>query len=230
MNKLQQIIWTASKKARQKRAEIFRQSFSLDSTTRILDIGSETGENINLVLSGTGVLPENVYIADIDLVAVTEGNKKFGFHPVLLDQAGILPFEDDYFDIVYCSSVIEHVAVSKGDVWEFVLEKNFDQIAWERQKLLAKEIQRVGRQYFVQTPARSFPVESHTWLPFFSVLPHHLQIKLMRQTNKFWIKEAIPDFKLLDEKQMKKLFPDAEIFFEKKFGLVKSIMAIKSLR
>lgn len=230
MNKLREIVWSASKKARAKRADIFRRNFHLDKTTRILDIGSENGENIKQVLSGTEVVPENVFIADIDAGALKSGRHRFGFQTVLLDESGVLPFAENYFDIVYCSSVIEHVTVEKERVWEIVSETDFQQAAWENQKLLAREIRRVGRQYFVQTPARNFPIESHTWLPFFAFLPRPFQIKAMLQTNKFWIKQALPDFNLLDGVQIAELFPDAEILFEKKFGLVKSIMAIKSLR
>ena len=60
MNKLRQIIRAASGRAREKRAETFRRRFHLDETTRVLDIGSENGENINLVLRGTKVKPENL--------------------------------------------------------------------------------------------------------------------------------------------------------------------------
>lgn len=230
MSKIKEIIWSASRKIRLKRAEMFRRNFNFDETTKILDIGSESGENIHLVLNGTNVLPQNVFIADIDGEAINRGNEKFGFQPVLLYELDKLPFANEFFDIVYCSSVIEHVTVPKEKVWEIVSEKEFRETAWEKQKMLAEEINRVGRQFFVQTPARSFPVESHIWLPFFGFLSRPIQIKIMLLTNKFWIKEAIPDFNLLNEKQMAELFPGAEIVFEKKFGLVKSIMAIKRSR
>jgi hypothetical protein len=120
--------------------------------------------------------------------------------------------------------------MQKEEVWEIVSESEFQQAAWQKQKLLAKEIRRVGQQFFVQIPAKSFPIESHTWLPFFAYLPRPLLLKVMRVTNKFWIKPALPDFNLLSIEQLTELFPEAEIIFEKKFGMVKSIMAIKSLR
>ena len=228
MNILKKLVWSASRKARQKRADIFRQSFKLDEETKILDLGSEGGDNIHLVLSGTKVFPQNVFIADIEEAPIKSGNERFKFQPVLLNESIELPFEDGFFDIVYCSSVIEHVTIQKEKVWETVSETEFCKEAWENQKKLAKEIKRVGRKYFVQTPARGFPIESHTWFPFFYLLPRSIQIKTMSLTNKFWIKQAIPDFNLLDKKQMAELFPEADIVFEKKFGLVKSIMAIKS--
>lgn len=227
MNKLREMIWAASRRARQKRAAFFRERFELTETTRLLDIGSENGENINLVLDGTKIKPESIFIADISQSAINQGRDKFGFQTILLDESGKLPLADKSFDIVYCSSVIEHVTVAKEAVWEIKSSEEFQRRAWANQQKFAHEIRRVGRGYFVQTPARSFLIESHTWLPFFSFLPRPVLLKAMRLSNRFWIKQAMPDFNLLDAKQMAKLFPDAAIIFEKKFGLVKSIMAIK---
>jgi SAM-dependent methyltransferase len=68
------------------------------------------------------------------------------------DAAAGLPFAEDEFDLVYCSSVIEHVPP-------------------ERQAAFAAELRRVGRGWFVQTPAHSFPIEPHALLPFAHWLP-----------------------------------------------------------
>ena len=63
-----------------------------------------------------------------------------------------LPFTDGEFDLVYCSSVIEHVPPA-------------------RRETFARELRRVGRGWFVQTPAFSFPIEPHALLPFAHWLP-----------------------------------------------------------
>jgi hypothetical protein len=47
-------------------------------------------------------------------------------------------------------------------------------------------------------------------------------------TKRFWIKKSEPDFNLLGTKEMKILFPGAEIICETKFGMTKSIMAVRS--
>ena len=52
----------------------------------------------------------------------------------------------DAFDLVYCSSVIEHVEPA-------------------RRAAFAAELRRVGRGWFVQTPAFGFPLEPHSLLP-----------------------------------------------------------------
>ncbi len=206
---------------------MFRSFFRFDYKTRILDVGSESGTNINSVLAGTNIDSKNVFIADIDAAAIESGKEQFGFQPVLLDETGKLPFEDDFFDIVYCSSVIEHVTVSKDEMWEITDGQKFREISEIKQKLFAEELQRVGKKYFVQTPNRNFVIESHSWLPFVGSIPRPLFVKVIKFSNRFWIKKTIPDYNLLDQKQLQELFPDAVVHTEKKFGMIKSIIAVK---
>lgn len=68
------------------------------------------------------------------------------------DPADGLPFADDEFDLVYCNSVIEHVPPARRDAF-------------------AAELRRVGRGWYVQTPAWSFPIEPHSLLPGAHWLP-----------------------------------------------------------
>lgn len=228
MNPLSRLIWNFSAQARKKRAELFRRYFFVDENTKILDLGSETGANIFNVLQSTNYQPQNVYIADIDASSVAEGSRRYGFNAVLIDESANLPFPDRFFDIVYCSSVIEHTTVPKSEVWNLKNDADFRAAAWKRQTIFAREITRLGKQYFVQTPARGFPVESHTWLPLVGYLPREFFLPVLQTSNRFWIKRAEPDFNLLNADEMSKLFPAAEIICEKKFGLTKSVMAIKT--
>lgn len=225
MNLITQAVLAASKKARQKRAQIFHQYFQIEASTKILDLGSEGGSNIASILAGIKYNPANVYIADIDKNLIQKGSERFGFTPILLGESDALPFSESFFDVVYCSSVIEHITVPKESVWSRQI--NFAVEAKQHQEQFAKEIMRVGKGYFVQTPARSFPIESHSWLPAVGYLSHQTQIWVFSLTNKFWVKKTIPDFRLLDRCEMSALFPNAEIIGEKSFGLTKSLMAIK---
>ena len=75
---------------------------------------------------------------------------------VRADAADGLPFAADEFDLVYCSSVIEHVPPA-------------------RRAAFAAEVRRVGRGWFVQTPARSFPIEPHSLLPGAHWLPERVR-------------------------------------------------------
>ena len=217
-----------SRRSRERRAAIFRNLFPLDRDTKILDLGSETGANIKAVLAGTPVRPRNVHIADIDAHAVTQGAREFGFTPVVIGEAEALPFPDGFFDIVYCSSVIEHVTVPKTIIWDLRSGREFRAASRERQKAFANEIKRLGKRYFVQTPNRHFPIESHTWLPFVGWLPRRLLIPTLRLSNLFWVKTANPDFHLLDRKEMSRLFEGARIVEERAFGLTKSLIAVNT--
>lgn len=227
MTTIRKLFRRFSDESRRRRGLIFRDSFRILPETRILDVGSEDGSAIATLLEGTLASPENVWIADIDRTMLLAGRRRYGFRAVELGEFGPLPFEDKSFDIVYCSSAIEHVTIAKSDVWNVQSGKIFNERAARSQKFFAAEISRVGRGYFVQTPNRGFPLESHTWLPLMGLLPRPILIAAMRAANRVWVKKSIPDFRLLNSGEMQKLFPDARIELEKKFGFTKSIMAIK---
>lgn len=228
MSGLRRTVTRLAAGARERRALVFRDHFALTESTRLLDLGSENGSNIHAVLRGTTVKAENTFIADIDGRAIAEGSRRYGYRPVMLDESGVLPFPDQYFDIVYCSSVIEHVTVPKSEVWECRSGRRFVALARQRQRAFAKEIMRVGRQYFVQTPNRGFVVESHSWLPFAGWIPRELLVPLLRLSNGVWIKKTSPDWHLLDRMELTELFGSARIVTEKWCGLTKSLMAIRS--
>lgn len=214
-----------SRRARDRRALKFRATFDLNESTRVLDLGSENGGYISQVLTGTGVDPRNVYIADIDSAAVAEGASIFGFNPVVLAEDGTLPFPDGFFDIVHCSSVIEHVSIPKAEVWSVKSGKQFRLLADANQRRFAAEVIRVCEKYWVQTPNKWFPVESHSWLPFIGWLPRSAQLAILRRTNRFWVKKTSPDWHLLDAKGLSRLFGESPIIEEKALGLTKSITA-----
>jgi ubiquinone/menaquinone biosynthesis C-methylase UbiE len=191
----------------------------------ILDLGSEQGDHIAAIVP----FRATVTIADIDATALERGHNKYGFQTHLLDESGALPFQDGYFDVVFCSSVIEHVTVNKDELNALKSKKAFAETSWERQQQFAREIRRVSKRYFVQTPNKWFPVESHTWLPLPVVLlPRPAQLRLVAWTNKWWIKSTQVDWNLLTAGEMAKLFPGARIVRERTFGLTKSIIAVKA--
>ena len=207
---------------------MFKNRFALDSETRILDLGSENGVNIHSILQGTDVLPQNVYIADINEAVVEEGKQRFGYNPVVIPESGELSFSDKSFDIVYCSSVIEHVTIPKDEIWACRSGSEFKKRSLGRQEKFAQQIKRVGRSYFVQTPYKYFPIESHTWLPFVGWMPRCVVMLLLIITNRVWVKKASPDWHLLNKAEISSFFPDAGIVDEKFCGITKSIIAIKN--
>jgi len=182
------------------------------------------------VLIGSPVRPCNVHIADISAQAVASAERRFGFTPASLSETGPLPFEDAAFDIVFCSSVIEHVTIPKSEVWSLQDHAEFSERSLKHQRTFAGEISRVGRGYFVQVPYRWFPIETHTWLPFVGYLPRAAQVATIRYSNRFWIKKTQPDFYLPSRTEMLALFPDAELRYERSMGLVKSLIVVRPCR
>jgi hypothetical protein len=229
-NAIRNVFGRFSANARRKRAAVFRDAFRLTDQTKVLDLGSAWGGHINSVLTGTPVLPRNTYIADIDAKVLARGQREYGYVPVHIGQDGKLPFPDGYFDIVYCSSVIEHVTIPKNEVWTLRSGKEFRERSLAHQREFAREIQRVGRQFFVQTPYRWFVVESHSWLPFAGWLPRRLLLPVLKTARTLSLTRTNPDWYLLNKHEFADLFDDAQIRDEKWLGLTKSIMAVKSER
>jgi Methyltransferase domain len=213
--------WSSAR--RSARGELFRKLLSPSEHDAILDLGSEEGDHI------AGVVPfrANVTIADIDAAALERGQARFGFRTALLGESDRLPFADGEFDIVFCSSVIEHVTVGKDELTSVRSGHDFANAAWQRQREFADEIRRVGKRYFVQTPYKWYPIESHTWLPVVVVmLPRPLQLRLVSWLNRWWIKPTQVDWNLLTYAQMSTLFPEATIVRERTLGLCKSLIAV----
>jgi SAM-dependent methyltransferase len=140
------------------------------------------------------------------------------FRSIAGDATGGLPFADQFFDIVYSNSVIEHL------------------FTWEHQQKMATEVKRLGKRYFIQTPNYWFPVEPHWVFPLFQYLPVSLRVFLTHKFSLGHIKKAetkelaqrqVDEIKLLTISEMTKLFPEASIYAEKFCGLTKSFIAYK---
>lgn len=221
------VVASVRKKGREKRKAIFRETFHLGPNTSILDLGGHNGTHINYILQGSSIQNKNIYLADINHESVREGQEKYGYTPVFLNQSFPIPFEDCFFDIVFCSSVIEHVTGKKQKVLKQIDGKAFRQQALNEQRTFANEIIRIGKGYFVQTPYKWFPIESHTQLPCVGYLPRRVLVRLLSFSNKFWIKKTQPDWYLLTKKELSDLFPKSLLKEEKFLGFTKSIIAIR---
>lgn len=210
-----------SRKARAARAKIFQQLFPRLTTERVLDLGGGKGDHIASVLPGY----RNVTIADYDADHLDQARQRHGYDCVRMDGSNTLTFKDGEFDVVYCNSVIEHVTGPLETMLTIRDKRRFEELSWTYQKAFAAEIRRIGKAYFVQTPYKWFLIESHTITPVFvQLFPRWLQLFCYRLVPK---KRTLPDFNLLTIKQMRELFPDAEIILEKSMGMTKSIIAVK---
>lgn len=99
---------------------------------------------------------------DINLNTLKERKKDFPNIQYILADGTKLPFKDQSVDIAFSNSVIEHVGNKSS------------------QFLFASEILRVGKSHFIQTPNKFFPIEQHTFIPFFQFYPQGIQFFLTK--------------------------------------------------
>jgi hypothetical protein len=211
--------WTqrAQKSFRVKRMRRFGAAFALADCRRVLDIGG-TPEIWKLL-----AVPETTRIVLLNMPRADESRQSTAAGLEYVHGDGChLPFADQSFDIAFSNSVIEHVGSA------------------EAQKQFAQEIRRTGRAYWVQTPNRYFPVETHLLMPFVHLLPPSWRAFIVRRftvwqwinrpaaaEKRFYIEHFVSGIRLLSAKQMRDLFPDAGIVRERFLGFTKSLIAYR---
>jgi SAM-dependent methyltransferase len=139
-------------------------------------------------------------ITGVDLAARPDYPGPF----VQADVLAGLPFADGEFDLAYCSSVIEHVAPAQRPAF-------------------ARELRRVARGWYVQTPAFSFPIEPHALLPFAHWLPPGMRSHYWR----LGVAGGWEDIELLRRCEMVALFGPP--LAERLGPLVKSWVSVRPL-
>lgn len=195
---------------RRRRATLFERLLTpLETPVRVLDVGGTELYWKMIGLTGNDkilISLLNLQTTDISLPNCTS----------IKGDARHLTFEDDSFDVVFSNSVIEHVG------------------SHEDQVRMAKEVRRVGKRYFVQTPNKYFPIEPHFLFPFFQFLPFELRVWLLRSFRLGWFpktsneagaRQIVQEIRLLDRREFIQLFPDAIIYEEKLLGMTKSFVA-----
>jgi hypothetical protein len=189
----------------------FARECAISSETRILDIGG-TPDCWQLLPVRPRVVLLNTPRAKEDLG---------GAEGWVAGDGRALPFRDGAFDLVFSNSVIEHV----GDR--------------ASQQAFAREVARVGRSFWVQTPNRWFPVEQHLFTPLVHWLPRSWQRLLVPRVNlwsrlvpvtddrrRFYLEHYLSDIRLLGASDLKALFPRARLIRERLLGVTKSLIAL----
>ena len=196
---------------RRRRMRDFAQTFDPRASTRILDVGG-TPYNWQLLDSNPRVTLLNLRLPDeVDAMPPQM--------VAVVGDATRLEFESQSFDVGFSNSVIEHVG------------------SRDNQAKFAAEIRRVARGLWVQTPARSFPIEPHLLALFVHYLPLGWQRRLVRRFT-LWglisrpsqerIDQVLRETRLLNLADMREFFPDCEIRCERFLGLTKSYIAVRS--
>lgn len=199
-----------SLKLRRKRFQLVQDLIlPLPMPLKIIDVG---GEQIFWELMGVSKDKSfNVLIVNV-VKEITHGSN---FKSAIGDARDLREYRDGQFDLVFSNSVIEHLGTLSD------------------QKKMAGEVQRIGKNYILQTPNRYFPIEPHHLFPFFNFLPLRLKVFLLsnfritfsqKKLTKTESLKIAQEIRLLSLKEIKTLFPSARIYKERIFGLTKSFI------
>lgn len=189
---------------RRKRMERFWTSCRVNTDSLVLDVG---GTEFNWTLA-----PEKPRLVLLNrrLPPAREHGVRY-----VVGDGTLLPFRAASIPVVFSNSVIEHVG-NREDRQQF-----------------AREIERVGNSFFVQTPSKNFPIEPHLIAPFIHWLPKRLEARLPWLSLRGWLsrrkfQELVREVHLLTESEFRELFPTASIHRERVLGIKKSFVAIRS--
>lgn len=182
----------------------------LEGHAEILDIGGT--QEFWTLMTGGDPGDVRVTLLNIEHQPVTSDR----FISAVGDARSMPQYADKSFEVVFSNSVIEHVG------------------SYRDQALMAAEVMRVGRRYFVQTPNKRFPLEPHFLFPWFQYLPVAVRAQLVHRCDVGWYRRITPleaaraeveSIQLLTRRRFAALFPGATIHEEKLFGLTKSFVA-----
>jgi hypothetical protein len=210
------LLARVQKSFRMKRMQRFAAAFP-EAGLRILDVGGTPG--IWRLLAGA----RSVIVLNMPRAEESRAAAAAGFRYVSGDGRR-LPFRDACFDVVFSNSVIEHVGGA------------------EAQQQFARETMRTGRGYWVQTPNRYFPIETHLLTPFVHFLPPAWRAFVARrftvwqwlyrpdpEERRFYVEHFLSDIRLLSAGELRRLFPDGTILRERFLGFTKSLIAYRAM-
>ena len=207
-------------KTRNKRMRLFNEFFKdfvlcdkggyVDETIRILDVGGvpEYWEYMDFIYLGKSKIT-SINVKNYDIP------KRLNYivNSVIGTAIDMRDFDDKEFDLAFSNSVIEHVG------------------GFDCQKKMANEMLRVARHGFLQTPNRYFFMEPHFLFPFFQFLPQFVRTEIVyrfdtghykKAESRSEAKQLVGSINLLSGRQLRFLFPRAEIKKKKWFGMTKS--------
>ena len=147
--------------------EILSKTIELAKLESIIDVGV-TADKTEI----SSNFFENLYPDSAKITAFSDQNAGWmeSEYPGLKFVQGTalnLPFDDNSFDLVFSSAVIEHVG------------------SFANQNRFIGECFRIARKYvFITTPNRRYPVELHTAMPFIHWLPKKIHRRILKSLGK----------------------------------------------
>jgi hypothetical protein len=199
-----------SNRMRTRRFERFEAlAAALPRPLRILDIG---GTVAFWEQRGWAGRPD----ADITLVNLKPQETGHGnLTSVTGDATDLADVADGQYDVAFSNSVIEHLFTR------------------EAQQAMAREVQRVARAYWVQTPNFWFPMEPHFLVPGWQYLPQRARVEIIRRRACGWrgpcpdpeeARRTVAEVRLLHRRELQRLFPGGTVIDERFGGLTKSFV------
>lgn len=170
-----------------------------------------------LDLGGTAQFWQHLELAPADLTLVNLHDTGAPSARMIVGDATRPPAAtfDRVYDLVVSNSVIDQVG------------------GLEARQRFADVVRRAGRSYWVQTANRWFPVDAYFLFPYFSVLPVRARTELLRHwrltvqhtRDRREALERVRRIELQSRREMRALFPDADLIVERFAGLPKSLVA-----
>jgi hypothetical protein len=199
-----------SNRMRGKRFERFEAlTATLDRPLRILDIGGTCNFWAQRGWAGRD---------DVDITMVNLHEEPTGhanLHSMVGDATNLSGIGDGEYDVAFSNSVIEHLFT--GDA----------------QAAMAREVQRVAKAYWVQTPNFWFPMEPHFLVPGWHYMPERMRVAIIQRRQCGWrgpcpdidqARAIVREVRLMRKRELVKLFPDATLYEERFYGLTKSFV------
>ena len=187
--------------ARKKMLDLFNQVMQPTETCRILDLGVTPDCSLpeSNFFAKSYFYKQNLTVASIEDAAILEQLYPGIKFVKITDK--LLPFEDNQFDILFCSAVLEHVGDSHC------------------QQIFIREALRVSKKFFFTTPNRQFPLDFHTMLPVIHWLPQATHQRILTKLGyDFWAKTA--NLNLLSPQSLMRLFPTCQSIYLQKYRLL----------
>jgi ubiquinone/menaquinone biosynthesis C-methylase UbiE len=179
---------------RRRRMRRLVQTVGIRSGMRVLDLGGTPviWEHVAAPLEITLLNLPGTLSKGMSEVVRTPQLRHHTFHIIEGDACNVTQFGDRSFDLVFSNSVIEHVGPPP------------------KQAEFAREVLRLGKSYWVQTPSMWFPIEVHSGMPFYWLYPQWLRAALLKYWRKrlpAWWSEYMDTTRVLSRRRMAALFP-----------------------
>ncbi|MHC4208670.1 MAG: class I SAM-dependent methyltransferase [Planctomycetota bacterium] len=197
-----------SSRMRRRRFRWFeRLAEALPRPLRIIDLGGRNEFWERHGWAGRG----DVRITLVNLMA--QPRRHDNIEPRVGDATDLGEYPDRSFDVAFSNSVIEHLETRA------------------RQAAMAREIRRVARAYWVQTPNYWFPIEPHFLFPGWQWMPRAVRAELLHRLpvggqrpcpDRRQARQRVGAIRLLSRRELESLFPGATIVPERFGGVAKS--------